>query len=45
MSIIIIIIIIICGSAAQLELWPARITRFLHHTQRCATVGTTPLDD
>jgi hypothetical protein len=39
----IIIIIIISGSAAQRELWPPRITRFLDHT-RHATFGRTPLD-
>jgi hypothetical protein len=31
-----------CGSAAQRWLCP-RITRFLDHTQRRATVGRTPL--
>jgi hypothetical protein len=42
---IIIIIIITSGAAAQLGLWPPRITRFLDHTQRRATVGRTPLDE
>jgi hypothetical protein len=40
-----IIIIIFSGSAAQRGLWPPRITRFLVHTQRRATVGRTPLDE
>jgi hypothetical protein len=40
----IIIIIIISSSAAQCGLWLLRITRFLDHTQRCATAGRTPLD-
>jgi hypothetical protein len=44
-SIIIIIIIIISGSAVQLGLWPPHTTRFLDHTQQCATVGRTPLDE
>jgi hypothetical protein len=34
-----------CGSAARRRLWPPRITRFLDHTQRRATVGRTPLDE
>jgi hypothetical protein len=33
------------GSTAQCGLWPPRITRFLDHTQRRATVGRTPLDE
>jgi hypothetical protein len=32
------------GSAAQRGVWPPRITRFLDHTQRRATVSRTPLD-
>jgi hypothetical protein len=51
--IIIIIIIIISsssssifsGCAAQRGLWAPRITRFLDHIQRRATVGRTPLDE
>jgi hypothetical protein len=31
--------------AAQRGLWPPRITRFLDHTQRRATVGRTPLEE
>jgi hypothetical protein len=38
------IIIIFSGSEAQRGLWPPRITRFLYHTQRRATVGRTPQD-
>jgi hypothetical protein len=34
----------VCGSAAQRWLW-RRITMFLDHTQRRATVGRTPLDE
>jgi hypothetical protein len=34
-----------CGSAAQRGLWPPRHTRFLDHTQRCATVGRSTLDE
>jgi hypothetical protein len=41
----IILFIIFCGSAAQRGLCPPRITRFLDHTQRRATVGRTPLDE
>jgi hypothetical protein len=33
------------GSATQRRLWPPRLTRFLDHTQRSATVGRTPLDE
>jgi hypothetical protein len=42
---LLIIIIIFSGSAAQRELWPPRFTRFRDHTQRRATVGSTPLDE
>jgi hypothetical protein len=40
----IIIIIVISGSAAQRGLWPPRITRFLDHTQRRAKV-VAPLEE
>jgi hypothetical protein len=40
---IIIIITIISGTAAQRGLWLPRHTRFLDHTQRRATVSSTPL--
>jgi hypothetical protein len=43
--IIIINIIIISDTAAQLRLRPPRITRFLHYTKRRATVGRTSLDE
>jgi hypothetical protein len=36
---------IFSSSAAQRGLWPPRFTRFLHHTQRRATFGRTPLDE
>jgi hypothetical protein len=33
------------GSAAQRRLWPSCTMRFRDHTQRCATVSRTPLDE
>jgi hypothetical protein len=36
--------IIFSGCAAQRGLWPPRYTRFRDLSQRCATVGRTPLD-
>jgi hypothetical protein len=36
--------IIFSGCAAQREVWPPPLTRFLDHT-RHATVGRTPLDE
>jgi hypothetical protein len=37
--------IIFSGLAAQRGLWPPHITKFLHHTQRRASVGRSPLDE
>jgi hypothetical protein len=44
-AIIISIITIFSGSAAQCGLWPPRTTGFRDHTQRRAKVGKTPLDE
>jgi hypothetical protein len=42
---VLLLFIIISGSAAQRGLWPPHFTRFLDHTQRHATVGRNPLDE
>jgi hypothetical protein len=36
---------IFSGTAAQRWLWPPRFSRFLDHTKRRVTVGSTPLDE